>query len=230
METGTERLIGRKDGAIGWMIFNNPERRNAISTDMWQAIPTVMEAFDADPEVRVVVFTGAGDKAFISGADISQFESRRSDATSEAAYSSDSGAANAAMARLSKPSIAMIRGYCIGGGLAVALTCDLRICAEAESRWQLGAHVGEADLDLLDGYVGAGYAKSRPEELATLCALARRDGVVLDPVYTGKAFHALSTELRRDRARFGASVAFVHTGGLFGTFASPDLFAAVAAV
>ena len=90
METGTERLIGRKDGAIGWMIFNNPERRNAISADMWQAIPAVMEAFDADPEIRTVVFAGAGDKAFISGADISQFEANRSDAAANAVYSSDS--------------------------------------------------------------------------------------------------------------------------------------------
>lgn len=105
----------------------------------------------------------------------------------------------------------------------------LRICAEAEARWQLGANVAEADLDILDGYVGAGYARSRPEELATLTGLARRDGVVLDPVYTGKAFHALATELGRDRARFGASVAFIHTGGLFGTLATPDLFGDLAA-
>ena len=163
MDTGTERLIGRKDGAIGWMIFNNPERRNAISTDMWQAIPKVMEAFEADPEVRVVVFAGAGDKAFVSGADISQFESRRSDAASEAAYSSDSGAANAAMARLSKPSIAMIRGYCIGGGLAVALTCDLRICAE-DARFaipaaRLGLGYGFGGVKALIDVVGPSYAK-----------------------------------------------------------------------
>jgi D-cysteine desulfhydrase len=109
---------------------------------------------------------------------------------------------------------------------AYFLAAISKICAEAEARWQLGAHVTEADIDLLDGYVGAGYAKSRPEELATIVALARRDGVVLDPVYTGKAFHAVATELRRDRARFGAAVAFVHTGGLFGAFASPDLAAA----
>ena len=94
----------------------------------------------------------------------------------------------------------------------------LRICDDAEARWQLGANVTADDLDIIDGYVGAGYARSRPEELATVIALARRDGVVLDPVYTGKAFHALATELGRDRTRFGASVAFIHTGGLFGTF------------
>ena len=79
IETGTTRLIGEKDGAIGWMIFNHPERRNAISLDMWAAIPTVLEAFEVDPEIRVIVFKGAGDKAFISGADISQFGQHRDD-------------------------------------------------------------------------------------------------------------------------------------------------------
>src|SRR5579871_4050159 len=118
MDLGIDKLIGRKDGEIGWMIFNNPERRNAVSVEMWAAIPGVLEAFDADPEVRVVVFTGAGDRAFVSGADISQFEAERNDSTAEARYSSASAAANVAMAGLSKPSIAMIRGYCIGGGMA----------------------------------------------------------------------------------------------------------------
>src|SRR5271169_2599906 len=113
-DIGVERLIGRKDGPIGWMIFNNPQRRNAVSLDMWRAIPDVLAAFEADPEVRVVVFTGAGERAFVSGADISQFEAERNDATAEQRYSKASAAANIAMAGLSKPSIAMIRGYCIG--------------------------------------------------------------------------------------------------------------------
>src|SRR5216683_2663750 len=106
MDIGVEKLIGRKDGQIGWMIFNNPERRNAVSLDMWRAIPEVLGAFEADPEVRVVVFTGAGDKAFVAGADISQFEAERSDSTAEARYSAASAAANAAMAGISKPTIA----------------------------------------------------------------------------------------------------------------------------
>jgi len=95
------------------------------------------------------------------------------------------------------------------------------ICAEAEERWQLGANVTEADIVLVDGHVGLGYAKSRPEELATIRDLCRSDGVVLDPVYTGKAFHGLVTELRKDPATFGATVAFIHTGGMFGLFADP---------
>jgi D-cysteine desulfhydrase len=101
------------------------------------------------------------------------------------------------------------------------------ICTEAEERWQLGAHVTPDDIVLLDGHVGLGYAKSRPEELATIRDVCRSDGVVLDPVYTGKAFHGLVTELRRDPKPFGATVAFIHTGGMFGLFASPDTIAQV---
>ncbi|MGH6957884.1 MAG: enoyl-CoA hydratase [Caulobacteraceae bacterium] len=163
MDLGVEKLIGRKEGAIGWMIFNNPERRNAVSLEMWRAIPEVLAAFEADPEVRVVIFRGAGERAFVSGADISQFEAERSDSTAEARYSAASAAANAAMAGLSKPSIAMIRGYCIGGGLAVALTCDLRLCSE-ESRFaipaaKLGLGYGFAGIKTLIDVVGPAIAK-----------------------------------------------------------------------
>ncbi|HEY0192914.1 MAG TPA: D-cysteine desulfhydrase family protein [Kofleriaceae bacterium] len=98
-----------------------------------------------------------------------------------------------------------------------------RICAEAEDRWQLAAAVTEADIDMIDGHVGRGYARSRPEELATIRDLCRSDGILLDPVYTGKAFHAVLTELDRDPRRFGAAVAFVHTGGAYGLFAPNEL-------
>jgi D-cysteine desulfhydrase len=99
----------------------------------------------------------------------------------------------------------------------------LRICSDAEARWQLGANVTAADINILDGHVGRGYAKSRPEELATLRDVCRSDGIVLDPVYTGKAFHGMITELSGDPTRLGAAVAFVHTGGLFGLFAPSDI-------
>ena len=163
MDLGVEKLIGRKEGQIGWLIFNNPDRRNAVSLEMWRAIPDVLSAFEADPEVRVVVFTGAGDKAFVSGADISQFEAERTDSSAEARYSAASGAANAAMAGLSKPSIAMIRGYCIGGGLAVALTTDIRICEEG-SRFaipaaRLGLGYGFGGIKALIDLVGPAIAK-----------------------------------------------------------------------
>ena len=102
-----------------------------------------------------------------------------------------------------------------------------KICSDAEARWQLGTNITADDIDIIDGHVGLGYAKSRPEELATIRDVCRSDGIVLDPVYTGKAFHGAMTEVRRDPKRFGDTLAFLHTGGMFGLFASPDLFAEV---
>jgi D-cysteine desulfhydrase len=112
-------------------------------------------------------------------------------------------------------------------GLAVAgvNVCDNReyfvrqireVCEQVEARWDLGANVTDADIDIVDGHVGLGYGKSRPEELATIREVCRQEGVVLDPVYTGKAFHGMLTELAGNPRRFGEAVCFVHTGGLFG--------------
>jgi len=102
-----------------------------------------------------------------------------------------------------------------------------KICGDFEERWQLDARVTPGDIDIIDGHVGLGYAKSRPEELETIRDVCRSDGILLDPVYTGKAFHGIVTELRRDPKRFGAAVAFVHTGGMFGLFAEPNTVATV---
>jgi D-cysteine desulfhydrase len=101
------------------------------------------------------------------------------------------------------------------------------ICNEAEARWQLDLHITADDIDMIDGHVGAGYARSRPEELATIRDVCRSDGIVLDPVYTGKAFHGVVTELRANPARFGHAVAFIHTGGMFGLFAAPEAIAQI---
>lgn len=93
-----------------------------------------------------------------------------------------------------------------------------RIAGDLTTRWKLPVTIAADDVDIADGHVGLGYARSRPEELATIRDVCRRDGVVLDPVYTGKAFHGVVTELARDRARFGERIVFVHTGGVFGLF------------
>jgi len=130
MISPTERMIAQKDGAIGWMTFNNPERRNALSLDMWQAIPVILDHFDRDAEVRVIVLKGAGDKAFVSGADISQFEKQRSSPESIAQYDAVAEQASMKLAEIRKPTIAMIHGFCIGGGVGIALQCDLRIAAD----------------------------------------------------------------------------------------------------
>jgi D-cysteine desulfhydrase len=100
-----------------------------------------------------------------------------------------------------------------------------QICRDFEARYRLGAAVSEADIDIADGHVGLGYARSRPEELRSIVELARREALILDPVYTGKAFHGLLGELERDRARFGQRVIFLHTGGIFGLFPAAEQLA-----
>src|SRR5258708_8129553 len=138
-------MIAETDGAIGWMMFNNPARRNALSLDMWQAMAVIPDHFERDRDVRVIVLRGAGDKAFISGADISQFEKQRSSADSIAQYDKIAEGALAALQEVSKPTIAMIHGFCIGGGLGIALGCDLRIAADNARLGMPAAPLGARD-------------------------------------------------------------------------------------
>jgi len=130
MQNLTDKLVDRKENGIGWIVFNNPARHNAVSLEMWQALPIVLEAYARDPEVRVIILKGAGEKAFVSGADISQFKEKRSSPDAVRIYNAASEAASAALRECPKPTIAMIRGYCIGGGTATAVNCDIRIAAE----------------------------------------------------------------------------------------------------
>ncbi len=115
------------DGSTAWLVLNRPERRNALNAAMWAAIPPLMNSLDGHADVRVTVIRGAGTQAFAAGADISEFGEARSDAAAAKAYEQLNGAAFAAIRGAQKPVIAMIRGYCIGGGLALALAADLRI-------------------------------------------------------------------------------------------------------
>jgi enoyl-CoA hydratase/carnithine racemase len=123
-------LITRRENAVGWIIFSNPGKYNAVSQDMWLALPKAIAGFDADPEVRLLVITGDGDKAFISGADISQFEKARGSADAQAVYNQAVVDAYEAPVKCSKPVVAKIRGICMGGGLGLAAACDIRFAAE----------------------------------------------------------------------------------------------------
>jgi enoyl-CoA hydratase len=128
--TRSEKMIARKEDAIGWITFNNPARHNAVSLEMWQALGEIVEDYGRDESIRAIVLQGAGAKAFVSGADISEFEAKRSSPETTGAYDEVAQAATLALQKVGKPTLAMIRGYCIGGGVAIALCCDLRFAAE----------------------------------------------------------------------------------------------------
>jgi enoyl-CoA hydratase len=118
-----------KRGAVGWIVFDQPARRNAINGEMWRGIAPAMKRFDADPEVRCVAFRGAGTAAFSAGADISEFEGKRASEESVGQYDDLLDQVLHAIQGSLKPSVAMVYGYCFGGGVEVALACDLRYCA-----------------------------------------------------------------------------------------------------
>jgi enoyl-CoA hydratase/carnithine racemase len=163
IKTSTERMIARRDGAVGWMLFNNPARHNAVSMEMWRAVPEILGEFARDEAIRVVVLAGVGGKAFISGADISEFGEKRSSREAVELYNEIGDRANRAIIDCRVPTIAMIQGYCIGGGLGVALCCDLRIASD-NSRFgvpaaKLGLGYAYPGIKRLADVVGPSFAK-----------------------------------------------------------------------
>jgi len=159
----TPRMLAQVEGALGWMVFNNAGKRNALSLDMWAAIPAILDRFERDPMVRVVVLRGAGEEAFISGADISEFEKVRATPEQIAHYDKVSETAVARLQSCPKPTISMIHGFCIGGGLGVALSCDLRLAAEscrfAIPAARLGVSYRWSDIKKLMDLVGPACTK-----------------------------------------------------------------------
>jgi enoyl-CoA hydratase/carnithine racemase len=161
--THTDKMLSRKEGSVGHLIFNNPERHNAVSLDMWEAAGSILDDFAKDDAIRLVVLSGAGGKAFISGADISKFESERSSKEAIDRYNILVDQAYSAIYDFPKPTIAMIRGYCIGGGVGLALCCDLRICSDnskfAVPAAKLGLGYGFKGIKKLVDVVGLSFAK-----------------------------------------------------------------------
>jgi enoyl-CoA hydratase len=161
MDTGTDKMLARVVDGVGLMVYNNPARRNAQSMEMLQAVPRILGSFQDDPEVAVVVVTGAGDKAFVSGADISEFGERRTTPEARAEYDRAQQEAHQAWDKVEKPIIAMIRGYCMGGGLLTALRADIRMAAEgsqfAVPAARLGLGYGFAGVEQLMAVVGAAW-------------------------------------------------------------------------
>jgi enoyl-CoA hydratase/carnithine racemase len=163
----SDRIEARREGAIGWLIFDNPARRNAVSVGMWQAIPAVLEDFGADPAIRVVVLAGAGDRAFVSGADISQFEAQRSGPEAVQRYEEIAENAQARLYAFDKPTVAMIRGYCLGAGVNIASACDVRIAAD------------DARIGIPAARLGLGYRASATKNLLDLVGAANAREMLL---------------------------------------------------
>ncbi|MDE0614324.1 MAG: enoyl-CoA hydratase-related protein [bacterium] len=130
VETGTDKLIAEVEGAVGRIVFNNPERHNAITTDMFAALAAVVDAYEQDAKIRVVVVSGAGGRAFASGADIGNLDSARGPSRNPSPDDARTSRGPAALGRLTKPLIAAVDGYCLGGGLLVALHADLLVATD----------------------------------------------------------------------------------------------------
>ena len=126
-EYASGKVLATVRDGVGTMVFNQPEKRNAMSIEMWDGLAQALDAWEADPSVRVAVLTGAGSMAFVSGADISQFAAARSNADAQRAYDKGTSAGRARLSGFSKPVIARIQGFCLGGGLGIAMQADLRI-------------------------------------------------------------------------------------------------------
>ncbi len=162
------------DGSTLHIRFNNPERHNALSVDMWEAVPVLLAQAEADERVRLVVFSGAGEKAFVSGADISQFEDMRAAREAVARYEAMAEQALMGIYNFSKPTLACIRGYCIGGGVNVAMSCDLRIAAS------------DAVFSIPAARLGLGYRYSAMKNLVDLVG----PGVAKDLFFTARRIGA----------------------------------------
>jgi enoyl-CoA hydratase len=161
-DTGTDQLLVDVREGVGTVTFNNPAKHNALSLSIRQALPGTVAALEADPAVRVVVMTGAGTKAFMSGADISEFGTQRTTPDARVEYDRSSAAIAGAWSALTKPIIAMIRGYCLGGGLLTALQADIRI-ASPDARFavpaaRLGLGYGFSGVQALAAVVGPAAA------------------------------------------------------------------------
>ena len=181
-EYAAGKMLAAKDDGVGLITFNQPEKRNAVSQEMWQAMPEYVADLAADPAIRVVILRGAGETAFVAGADISQFKDRRRNAADEEEYRRISGAGSDSLARLGKPLVAMVHGFCIGGGVSIAITCDLRIAAD------------DARFGIPAARLGLGYHYKGMEKLMSL----------IGPAYTKELFFTARTDFSaQDALRMG---------------------------
>lgn len=155
------------DGAVCRIVLDQPSKMNAMSFDMWSALPDAVKRAEEAPDVRVITLEGAGEKAFCAGADISQFGEKRTGEDATRAYDAAVAAGNAALVECSKPTVALIRGICFGGGMMLALTCDIRL-ARADSRFRLPA-----------ARLGLGYAASNIDLMINRLGITATSDILL---------------------------------------------------
>jgi enoyl-CoA hydratase/carnithine racemase len=170
----TDRIICTREGAVGQIVFNNPDRHNAMSLDMWRGGEAAIRELCDAGDVRAIVLTGAGDKAFVAGADISRFGEERDSAAAIAEYNASVREFQEALTHAPIPTIAKIGGYCIGGGLAIALCCDIRIATD-DSRFAVPA-----------AKLGLGYAANGIERLMQIVG----PSFAMEIFYTARQFDA----------------------------------------
>jgi enoyl-CoA hydratase/carnithine racemase len=158
------KVLAEASDGVGTITFNQPEKRNAMSVEMWDGLVGILDDWAPDPAIRVVVLTGAGDKAFVSGADISQFEQSRSNADAQREYEAHTSAGRRKLAEFPKPVIARIQGFCLGGGLGIATQADIRIAAEGSAfgipAAKLGIVYGFDMVRRLVSLVGQAHARA----------------------------------------------------------------------
>lgn len=175
LELAQGRIVARQEDAIGWLVINQPDKRNAVSAEMWRAIPKAVEQLVQAPGIRLIVVRGAGAEAFASGADISEFDTVRKNSASNAEFTRDVQAATGSLANSSFPVIAMIQGWCIGGGMVIASACDIRIASD------------DAKFGVPAGRLGLGYELQNMGRLVALVGPA----AAMDLVFTARRMDAI---------------------------------------
>lgn len=159
----TDKILTERSGEVARVIFNQPEKRNAVSLEMWEAVEAAVTEFANDPDVRILILSGAGGKAFVSGADVSKFESERATEEGVAHYNATTKRVYDLIEAFPKPTIAQIDGFCIGGGVALSVCCDIRICGQGSQfaipAARLGLGYGFPGIKRLSNLVGPSFAK-----------------------------------------------------------------------
>jgi enoyl-CoA hydratase len=190
------------DGSTGWLVLNRPERRNALNAGMWAAIPPLIRSLNENQGVRVIVIRGAGSEAFAAGADISEFAATRNDSAAAAQYEKLNGEAFAAIRGSARPVIAMVQGFCIGGGLALALAADLRIADRSAVFSLPPARLGLAyPLDGLSDLVATVGAPAAKEMIFTAAKFTAEDA------FRMRLIDRLATDIATETGALAAEIA-----------------------